>query len=139
MTMNRTASTVSSRVSVRLVQTCPSCLSGLVLIRLSHWSDGSATVHHQPYPCAEHCNLAMAVQTPLDSCGCWLHATRLGIRVPGYTHNKGHSPLLRIRFAQGHRRPAAHGDLTDSFVPSLRERPLVNRRSEQPHGGVRTP
>jgi hypothetical protein len=31
---------------------------------------------------------------------------------------QGHSPLLRIRFAQSHRRPDAHGDLTDSFVLS---------------------
>jgi hypothetical protein len=31
---------------------------------------------------------------------------------------QGHSPRLRIRFAQGHRRPDAHGDLTDSFVLS---------------------
>jgi hypothetical protein len=31
---------------------------------------------------------------------------------------QGHSPLLRIRFAQGHRRPDAHGDLTDSFALS---------------------
>jgi hypothetical protein len=46
--------------------------------------------------------------------------------------------FLRIRFAQGHRRPAAHGDLTDSFVPSLREPPLVNSRSEHPEGQVRT-
>jgi hypothetical protein len=30
---------------------------------------------------------------------------------------QGHSPLLRIRFAQG-QRADAHGDLTDSFVLS---------------------
>jgi hypothetical protein len=40
----------------------------------------------------------------------------------------GHSSLLRIRFAHGHRRSTAHGDHTDSFVASLREPLLDNSR-----------
>ena len=38
-------------------------------------------------------------------------------------------------FAQDHRRPAAYGDLTDSFVPSFREPFLDDNRSERPRGG----
>jgi hypothetical protein len=55
----------------------------------------------------------------------------------GRLDTQGHSPLLRIRFAQGHRRPAAHGDLTESFVPSFREPFLDNSRSERPLGQPR--
>jgi hypothetical protein len=55
----------------------------------------------------------------------------------GRLDTQGHSTLLRIRFAQGHRRPAVHGDLTDSFVPSFREPFLDNSRSERPLGQPR--
>jgi hypothetical protein len=38
------------------------------------------------------------------------------------------------RFAQGHRRPATYGDLTDSFVPGFREPLRDDGRSERPFG-----